>query len=116
MNEYESFEKAELKRAEINELEEISRGLVREVNELNIKNLPELESLYIIEGISFNYEYELENGTKIKLLSDSKNYLGTEIGVNESNTYFVVADKKHILVSRFDKQNNRYEIILYKKR
>ena len=116
MNETESFEKSEIKRIEQEELEETERGIVREINDLNIKNLPEIDVLYPVEGISFNFEYELENKTKIKLLVDDKIYLGTEIEVNENNTYIVVADKKHILISRFDKQNLRYEIILYKKR
>ena len=70
MNETESFEKSEIKRIEQEELDEMERGIVREINDLNIKNLPEIDVLYPVEGISFNFEYELENKTKIKLLVD----------------------------------------------
>ena len=55
MNEAESFEKSEIKRIEQEELEVMDRGIVREINYLNIKNLPEIDVLYPIEGFSFNF-------------------------------------------------------------
>lgn len=49
--------------------------IIDEINNLGIKDL-KVEDLNLLSSSYVNLEYELENGTKIKLLKDNDVYLG----------------------------------------
>ena len=79
--------------------------------------MPEIKTLVPLYGAYVNLEYTLSNGEKIKLLDDTKIYLGNQVEkANGDRCYGLVADKDRLLVCEYGCNGADPEIIVYKKR
>lgn len=92
--------------------------LLREVNALLTANaLPEAEALYELPGSFVNLAYPLPNGESVKLLDDSKIYLGCQIAFADLGVCCgVVADTTFLLVCSYSVNGSEPELIAYQKR
>ena len=64
-----------------------------------------------------NLEYTLPNGAKVKLLDDTKIYLGYQLEKENSDwCYGLVADSEYLLLCEYGCNGSDPEIIVYKKR
>ena len=63
------------------------------------------------------WEYVQSNGEKIKLIDDTKIYLGYQFEkANSDRCYGLVADDKYMFVCEYGCNGSAPEIIVYKKR
>ena len=93
------------------------RDLIKEINDLGLNFIGEVNELYPLNGMFVNLEYKLPNNEKIKLLKDNNIYLGTQLSKNDNSGYYgIVADNNYILISEYDKDYQNAEIIIYKQR
>ena len=91
--------------------------LIEEFNALGIANMPKITTLCSLNGSFVNLEYSLPNRKKIKLLEDSKIYLGYQVEKTGSDRcYGLVADNQHLLVCEYGADGSDPEIVVYKKR
>lgn len=91
--------------------------LIEEFNVLGIADMPPVTELTPLIGAFVNLEYALLNGEKIKLLDDSKIYLGYQVEKQNSDRCFgLVGDNNHLLVCEYGCNGAEPEIVLYKKR
>jgi len=91
--------------------------LIDEFNSLGIVDMPTITTLCQLCGAYVNLEYPLPNGEKIKLLDDTKIYLGYQVEKeNSDRCYGLVADNDYILVCEYGNNGSEPEIIVYKKR
>lgn len=91
--------------------------LMEEFNALEIADMPSVTELFQLNGAYVNLEYTLPNGEKIKLLDDSKVYLGCQIEKTDGDRcYGLVADSNYLLVCEYGCNGAEPEIIVYKKR
>ena len=91
--------------------------LIDEFNSLGIADMPTITTLCPLSGAYVNLEYPLANGEKIKLLDDTKIYLGSQVEkVNSDRCYGLVADYNYLLVCEYGCNGADPEIIVYKKR
>lgn len=100
------------------QFEEFKKQLIREINELHIEGMPRLKRLNALVGSFVNLEYRLPNGITVKLLNDSKTYLGNQLQseFGGERCFGVVADMDFILVSTYEKNGVNPELVVYKKR
>ena len=93
------------------------RRLIKEFNALGISDMPTITTLCQLSGAYVNLEYTLPNGQKMKLLDDTKIYLGYQVEkANSDRCYGLVADNSHLLVCEYGCNGAEPEIIIYKKR
>ena len=93
------------------------RRLIKEFNALGISDMPTITTLCQLSGAYVNLEYTLPNGEKIKLLDDTKIYLGYQAEkANSDRCYGLVADNNHLLVCEYGCNGAEPEIVVYKKR
>lgn len=80
--------------------------------------MPRLERLNALVGSFVNLEYRLPNGIAVKLLNDSKTYLGNQLQseLGGERCFGVVADMDFILVCTYEKNGVNPELVVYKKR
>jgi len=91
--------------------------LIEEFNALGIEDMPTITELCPLNGAFVNLEYPLPNRKKIKLLEDSKIYLGYQVEKNGSDRcYGLVADREYLLVCEYGSNGENPEIVVYKKR
>ena len=91
--------------------------LIAEFNALGIADMPTVTTLCQLCGGYINSEYTLPNGSRIKLLDDSKIYLGYQIEkANSDRCYGLAADDQYLLVCEYGCNGSDPEIIVYKKR
>ena len=91
--------------------------LMEEFNGLGIADMPPITNLCQLSGAYVNTEYPLPNGEKVKLLDDTKIYLGYQVEkINSDRCYGLVADNNFLLVSEYGCNGADPEIIVYKKR
>ena len=91
--------------------------IIEEFNALGIAGMPTITTLCQLNGAFVNLEYLLPNGKKIKLLEDSKIYLGYQVEkTNSDRCYGLVADREHLLVCEYGSNGEKPEIVVYKKR
>lgn len=91
--------------------------LVQEFNTLGIADMPTVTDLCQLCGAYVNLEYTLPNGQKVKLLDDSKIYLGYQVEKeNSDRCYGLVADNDHLLVCEYGCGGSDPQIVVYKKR
>lgn len=91
--------------------------LIAEFNSLNITDMPAITTLCQLCGAYINLEYTLPNGEKVKLLDDTKIYLGYQVEkVNSDRCYGLAADSNYLLVCEYGCNGSNPEIIVYKKR
>ena len=82
-----------------------------------IEDMPTITNLCPLNGAFVNLEYPLSNGKKIKLLEDSKIYLGYQVEKTGSDRcYGLVADREYLLVCEYGSNGENPEIVVYKKR
>ena len=92
------------------------RSAVEELNALSIPDL-HIGDLIPLNGFYGNLEYHLPNGQAVKLLEDSKVYLGAQIErPGQERCYGVVADEKYLLVCEYGCNGADPEIVCYKRR
>ena len=98
--------------------EDFKRVLLAEINTLLEANrIPAAEKLYELAGSFVNLAYPLPSGDKIKILDDTKIYLGTQIEFADAGVcYGVVADTTFILVCRYGFDGSEPELIAFQKR
>lgn len=93
------------------------KRLIDEINSLKIPDMPPVTTLCQLSGAYVNLEYTLPNGEKIKLLDDTKIYLGFQLEkLNSDRCYGLVADDDYLLVCEYGCNGAEPEIIVYKKR
>lgn len=91
--------------------------LIEEFNALGIADMPTIRELCQLCGAYVNLEYTLPNGEKIKLLDDSKIYLGYQVEKENSDRYYgLVADNHYLLVCEYGCNGADPQVIIYKKR
>ncbi len=91
--------------------------LIEEFNSLGISDMPAITTLCQLSGAYVNLEYTLPNGEKVKLLDDTKIYLGNQVEKADSDRcYGLVADNNCLLVCEYGGNGAEPEIIVYKKR
>ncbi len=82
--------------------EEDKNQLIEEFNALGITDMPAIRELCQLCGVYVNMEYTLGNGEKMKLLDDSKIYLGYQVEKENSDRYYgLVADNHYLLVCEY---------------
>lgn len=91
--------------------------LMEEFNTIGIDDMPTITTLCQLSGAYINLEYTLPNGEKIKLLDDTKIYLGYQVEKENSDRFYgLVADNNYLLVCEYGCNGSEPEIIVYKKR
>ncbi len=98
------------------EFDKNKKKVIEDVNSLGIQNL-QIEDLNLLNGFYVNLEYELPNGSKVKLLEDNNVYWGNQIEIQGSDRcYGIVADDEYLLVCQYGCNGDKPEIIEYRKR
>lgn len=97
---------------------EFKRNLLDEINFLLEENgLPQAKKLYELPGSFVNLEYRIPSGKTVKMLDDTRIYLGTQIEFADLGVcYGVVADTTFILACSYSVNGSEAELIIYKKR
>ncbi|WP_243111211.1 DUF3795 domain-containing protein [Acutalibacter sp. 1XD8-33] len=91
--------------------------LIREFNDLGIQDMEVITGLNTLPGSYINLEYTLPGGQKVKLLDDSKVYMGNQVcKAGSKRCYGLAADEDHLLVCEYGENGSDPEIIIYKKR
>lgn len=100
------------------QFEQFKKQLVKEINELHIEGMPEVEQLNALVGKYVNLEYPLSNGKLVKFLDDQKTYLGNQLECEfgGERCFGVIASMDFLLVSTYEKDGRNPELVLYKKR
>lgn len=95
----------------------IKRLYIEEINALNIKDMPKIDNLFVLQGSFINQEYQL-NGNSVYLLNNDASYWGTQIEKPNSNgrCFGIACDERYILVSEYGKDGDKPEIVLLKRR
>jgi hypothetical protein len=95
----------------------IKQKLIEEVNALNIKDMPTIDNLFVLQGSFINQEYKI-NGNNVKLLDDNASYWGNQVEKQnaEGRCYGIACDEHYILVSEYGKNGADAEIVVFKKR
>ena len=95
----------------------IKRQLIDEINALDVKDLPKIDNLFILQGSFINQEYHL-NGNSIFLLDNEATYWGTQVEKQNAGgrCFGVACNEKYILVSEYGKDGSDPEIVLLKRR
>ena len=98
--------------------DDLKKQLIREINDLHIEGMPELEKLNALVGNYVNLEYPLPGGAKVKFLNDTTTYLGNQLGPDNDigRCFGVLANEDFILVCTYGEGGTDPELILYKKR
>lgn len=96
---------------------ELKDSLISEFNSLGIKDMATVTQLNALSGGYINLEYTLPSGQRIKLLDESKIYLGNQICKKDSDRcYGLAADRSFLLVCEYGEQGADAEIVVYKRR
>lgn len=97
---------------------EFKEILLKEINTLLRANgIPVAEALYELPGSFVNLPYPVPSGRTVKLLDDTKVYLGTQIEFADMGVcYGVVADTSFILVCSYSVNGSEPELIAYQRR
>lgn len=92
--------------------------LLGEVNALlRANHIPEAEALYELPGHFINLPYPVPSGRAVKLLDDTRVYLGCQIPFADLGIcYGVAADTTFLLVCSYSVDGSEPELIAYQKR
>ena len=95
------------------------KGLIEEINALNVDGMEMVTELYPLVGSFVNLEYPIPSGT-VKFLKDDEVYLGTQIKNlldDSGKTCFgVIARDNFILICIYEENGANPKLILYKHR
>lgn len=96
------------------------KGLIDEINALNIDGMEKVTELYPLVGSFVNLEYPLPNGNTVKFLKDDETYLGAQVknlfDDDGKTCYGVIAREEFVLVCAYGENGINPEIVIYKKR
>lgn len=96
------------------------KGLIDEINALDIEGMEKVTELYPLVGTFVNLEYPLPNGGTVKFLTDDETYLGTQVKnlFDESGKtcFGVIARESFILICEYGENCTDPEIVVFKKR
>lgn len=96
------------------------KGLIDEINALNVDGMEKVKELYPLVGNYVNLEYPLPNGETVKFLKDDEVYLGVQVKnlFDESgkSCYGVIARESFILVCEYGEGGANPEIVVLKRR
>ncbi|MBQ0005741.1 MAG: helix-turn-helix domain-containing protein [Clostridiales bacterium] len=100
------------------EFESLKKQLIKEINDLHIEGMPELDKLNALVGEYVNLAYPLPSGQSIKFLNPQTTYLGNQLeSLTETARCFgVLANADFIMVSTYGTEGSEPELLLYKKR
>lgn len=100
------------------QFEEFKQQLMEEINDLHIKELPQVKELNALVGKYVNLMYTLPNGEKVKFLDDQKTYLGNQLECvfGGSRRFGIVVNMDFIMVCTYEEDGENPELLLYKKR
>ncbi len=95
------------------------KGLMAEINGLNIDGMETVTELYPLVGSFVNLEYPIPGGT-VKFLKDDEVYLGAQVKnlFDESgkSCFGVIARENFILICTYGENGANPEIVTYKRR
>ena len=99
------------------EFEELKRRLIKEINDLHIDGMPEINTLYALVGSFVNLAYPLPSGETAKFLNDQTTYLGNQLEAScgYKKYYGVLGNKDFILISSYNENIENPELVLYKR-
>lgn len=90
---------------------------VQEFNDLHVPGMPEVTKLAELAGSFVNLEYPLPGGRSVRLLDDTRIYLGYQLeGAGEGRCFGLVADETYLLVCAYGYDGSDPEILVYRKR
>lgn len=96
------------------------KGLIDEINTLNIEGMEKVTELYPLVGTFVNLEYPLPNGGTVKFLTDDEIYLGTQVknlfDDSGKSCFGVIARENFILICTYEENGANPEIVVFKKR
>lgn len=96
------------------------KGLIDEINDLNIDGMEKVTELYPLVGNFVNLEYTLPNGSAVKFLKDDETYLGAQVknlfDDDGKTCYGVIAREGFVLVCEYGENGINPEIVIYKRR
>ncbi|MBO6020090.1 MAG: zinc ribbon domain-containing protein, partial [Clostridia bacterium] len=98
------------------ETEKLKKDLIGEFNALGIAGLPKVEKLYALVGQYVNLAYPLPSGDSAAFLDDEKTYFGCQLEGENGRCFGVIGNADFLLVSRYGKDGEDPELILFKKR
>jgi hypothetical protein len=93
----------------------LKQQLIKEINALGIKDMPQIDNLFVLQGSFVNMAYPI-NGNLVKLLDDKATYWGTQIEKDDGRCYGIACDEYYILVSEYGKDGTDAEIVVLKRR
>lgn len=96
------------------------KGLIDEINALNIDGMEKVSDLYPLVGNFVNLEYPLQNGKTVKFLQDDEVYLGAQVknlfDDGGKTCYGVIARENFLLVCEYGENGENPELVLFKRR
>lgn len=96
------------------------KGLIDEINTLDIEGMEKVTELYPLVGTFVNLEYPLPNGGTVKFLTDDEIYLGTQVknlfDDSGKSCFGVIARENFILICTYEENGANPEIVVFKKR
>ncbi len=99
---------------------DFKKGLIDEINSLNIDGMEKVCELYPLVSTFVNLEYPLPSGGTVKFLKDDEMYLGTQVKNlldDSGKTCFgVIARESFILVCEYGENCADPRIVIYKRR
>lgn len=100
------------------QFEAFKKQLIKEINELGIEGMPEVQKLNALVGKFVNLEYRLPSGSCVKFLDDNTTYLGNQLEseFGGDRCFGVLANADFIMVSTYGKDGENPELVIYKKR
>ncbi len=100
------------------QFEAFKKQLIREINDLHVEGLPEVETLNALVGSYVNLPYRLPSGACVKFLDDGTTYLGNQLEstLGGDRCFGVLANMDFILVCTYGAEGADPELVLYKKR
>ena len=98
--------------------DEFKKQLIKEINDLQIEGMPEVDGLNALVGRYVNLEYPLPSGLNVKFLDDSTTYLGNQLEpkTDIGRCFGILANIDFILVCTYGEGGADPELLLYKKR
>lgn len=98
--------------------DEFKAQLIREINELGVPGMPEVERLNALVGGFVNLEYPLPGGGRAKFLDDQTTYLGTQLESADAGDrcFGIIANADFILVGTYGPDAADPHLVVYKKR
>lgn len=96
------------------------KGIIDEVNALNIPGMEKVTELYPLVGNFINLEYHLPNNDTVRFLQSDEVYLGAQVSNlfddSKKSCYGVIARENFLLVCEYGENCSNPEIVVYKRR